>query len=91
MLFRSGCSFDDLYIHIEAQFVDGMNWNNINEWHIDHIIPVSFSQSKDELLLLNHYTNLRPLWAKDNLLKGSSITHDAMTHPLYKHIIDLRQ
>jgi len=69
-----GCSFEELYIHIESQFKDGMNWDNRSEWHIDHIIPLKSAKTEDELIKLNHYTNLQPLWAIDNLRKGSNIT-----------------
>ena len=47
-----------------------MTWNNRSEWHIDHIIPLSSAKTEEELYKLFHYTNLQPLWAKDNLIKG---------------------
>jgi hypothetical protein len=66
-----GCSFEDFKIHLENQFVPGMNWGNRNKWHIDHIVPVSLGKTEEEIIKLNHYTNLRPLWAEENLKKGS--------------------
>ena len=59
--------------HIESQFVDGMSWENRNLWHIDHIIPLDSAVCEADILRLNHYTNLQPLWAHDNLSKGSKI------------------
>lgn len=68
-----GCSFSELQIHLQNKFVNGMNWNNHGKWHIDHIIPVSSATTEQELLKLNHYTNLQPLWAIDNLKKWCKI------------------
>jgi len=48
-----------------------MNWENRNLWHIDHIKPCcsfNFSDQK-QLKECFHFTNLRPLWAKDNMEK----------------------
>jgi hypothetical protein len=65
-----GCDYETFANHIESQFVDGMNWNNRNEWHIDHIIPLASAKTESEILKLNHYTNLQPLWAMDNIIKS---------------------
>ena len=58
--------------HLEAQFVDGMSWDNHGEWHIDHIRPcASFDLSDPEQQKeCFNYKNLQPLWAEDNLRKG---------------------
>lgn len=66
-----GCDFDQFMNHIEQGFIDGMNWDNRDQWHIDHIVPLATAQSEEDVIRLNHYTNLRPLWAIDNLRKGS--------------------
>lgn len=68
-----GCSGPELRAHLEAKFVDGMSWDNRNEWHIDHIIPLSSANTLEDMLKLNHYSNLQPLWAKDNLAKSNKI------------------
>jgi len=55
-----------------------MSWDNhgFKGWHIDHIIPCSaFDLTKvEEQKKCFHYTNLQPLWAKDNLSKGDKLT-----------------
>jgi hypothetical protein len=68
-----GCGSEELKIHIESKFVDGMSWNNRSLWHIDHIIPLASAKSLDKVIKLCHYTNLQPLWAKDNLSKGCKL------------------
>lgn len=66
-----GCSIDKLKQHLESKFKQGMSWNNYGKWHIDHIRPcASFDLSKaSEQRKCFHYTNLQPLWAKENLMK----------------------
>lgn len=68
-----GCSFAELKIHVERQFTKGMTWENRDQWHIDHIIPLSTAKTEEDVIRLNHYTNLRPLWAKDNLAKSDKV------------------
>ena len=68
-----GCDWDKLARHIESQFTHGMNWSNRGEWHIDHIMPLASAQNATDIVRLNHYTNLQPLWALDNLRKGATI------------------
>lgn len=72
-----GCTLSKLKSHIEKQFIDGMTWDNhdLFGWHIDHIRPCkSFDLSNlEEQKKCFHYTNLQPLWASDNLSKGSKI------------------
>jgi hypothetical protein len=38
-------------------------------WHIDHIVPISSAKTIAEIHVLAKYTNLRPLWQKDNKFK----------------------
>ena len=72
-----GCSPDFLRQHLEAQFQPGMSWDNwtIDGWHIDHIKPCASFDLTDTAQQREcfHYTNLQPLWAKDNLRKGATV------------------
>jgi hypothetical protein len=70
-----GCNFEYLKIYLENKFFEGMTWDNygFDGWHIDHIIPLSTAQSEEEVYRLCHYTNLQPLWAKDNFAKGNKL------------------
>lgn len=67
-----GCSIEELKQHLESMFEPDMSWNNYGEWHIDHIKPLSKFDLTDcqEVKQACHYSNLQPLWAKDNLIKG---------------------
>ena len=70
-----GCTWEEAKAHIESLFQEGMTWENHgkgdDKWHIDHIRPVC-SFEDHELHLMNHISNLRPLWQKDNLAKIGS-------------------
>lgn len=65
-----GCTFDEFKVHIEKQFLPKMGWHNRSDWHIDHIIPLFNAKKENEIIKLCHYSNLRPIWAKDNLSKN---------------------
>lgn len=70
-----GCSWQELRSYIEAMFKPGMSWENYGEWHIDHILPLSSFNllSQEDLAKASHYSNLQPLWAKENLSKKDKI------------------
>lgn len=67
-----GCSYEEFRDYIECKFEEWMNWNNRGNWNgipselntawdIDHIIPLSTAETEDDVIKLNHYTNLQPL------------------------------
>lgn len=68
-----GYTPDELRLHIESQWQDGMSWENYGEWHIDHIksIKQHLNEGIDDIKIINALTNLQPLWAFDNLSKGA--------------------
>lgn len=71
-----GCSMAEARRHIERQFKRGMRWENHGTvWHIDHIVPLSRFDLTDrtQMLRANHFTNLQPMLAKENLQKGNRI------------------
>lgn len=73
-----GYSVDQLKNHLENQFAPGMTWENYgSEWHIDHIVPLSafnFSTAEDpDFKRAWALSNLRPLWAMENLRKGARV------------------
>jgi hypothetical protein len=66
-----GCTITEFKNYIESKFVEGMNWDNHGEWHMDHKTPVSWAKNEIEIYELNHYTNFQPLWNTENLIKGN--------------------
>lgn len=70
------CTFEELKTHLEKKFEHGMSWENRSEWHIDHIIPLSSAKTEEDVIRLNHYTNLQPLWAADNLRKSDKMDYE---------------
>ena len=72
-----GCSYEEFKLHLESMFEPWMNWGNHGNpkdgvlepnktWDIDHIIPLSSAKTEDDIIKLNHYTNLRPLCSYNN-------------------------
>lgn len=87
-----GCSINKLKIHLQLKFTRNprnqkqiMTWDNYGEWHIDHKIPLVLFDLANEEEFKNacHYTNLQPMWAKDNIKKGSKI--DRISQELICH------
>jgi hypothetical protein len=72
-----GCTFQEFKAHLESKFKPWMNWNNYGNWNgdpkeinvawdIDHIIPLSTAKTEEDVIRLNHYTNLQPLCSYTN-------------------------
>ena len=64
-----------LFNHIENQFLGWMHWSNYgkcesNEYNcsfnLDHIIPISYAKTEEEIYMLNHWSNFQPLCSKTN-------------------------
>lgn len=72
-----GCTPEFLKDYLKSKFSTGMSWDNYGYegWHIDHILPCSSFDLTDpeQQKKCFHYTNLQPLWAKDNMSKGDNI------------------
>ena len=67
-----GCSKDELATFLEAEFTEGMTWDNYGMWHVDHMRPCCAFDLEDleEQKKCFHWTNLQPLWANANCSKG---------------------
>lgn len=74
-----GCDAETLKAHIENQFIDGMSWDNYGKWQVDHVTPMASAQTEQDVYLLNHYKNLKPLWAADNYQKWDKLGYYSNT------------
>jgi len=72
-----GCSVQEYIDYLTRQFTDDMSWSNYGPktWHIDHIIPLSKANTKEELIALFHYTNTQPLDARENHFKADKVIY----------------
>lgn len=70
-----GCSLEEFKQYIESKFQPGMTWENYGKWHLDHIYPLSLVDltNREQFLMVSHYTNYQPLWAKDNIVKSNKV------------------
>lgn len=68
-----GYTQEQFKLHIESQFKEGMSWENRSEWHIDHIKPIKafLDEGITDPAIVNALDNLQPLWAHENLSKGT--------------------
>lgn len=70
-----GCAIHELVAHLEKQFTPEMTWENYGPyWHVDHIRPCASFDLADEAQqrACFHYTNLQPLFWRDNISKGAT-------------------
>mgnify|MGYP001280249004 CR=1 FL=1 len=100
-----GCSRIFFLLFIESQFYshpitkEKMSWNNSKKWHIDHITPLAVLDPKNDkhFAIANHFINLRPMWAEENLSKGSKvikgygISYLMKKYHMFKYIVDLKE
>jgi hypothetical protein len=69
-----GCTHQEFKTHIESKFQPWMNWENYGKyngefnhgWDIDHIKPLVNAKTEEDIIELNHYTNLQPLCSYTN-------------------------
>ena len=73
-----GISPQGLKEWLEAQFTDGMTWENRSDWHVDHIIPCDAFDMTVETnqRICFWYKNLQPLWANDKWKKSNAYTEE---------------
>lgn len=72
-----GCTPRQARRHVEEQWEFNMTWDNYGTtgWHVDHIKPLASFDLTDvkQQKECFHYSNTQPLWAHDNMSKGSRV------------------
>jgi hypothetical protein len=72
-----GCSLEEFKKYFSNQFIIGMTWDKFmnGEIHMDHMVPCIWFDLKDpeQQKLCFHYSNIQPLWEKDNLIKNDNL------------------
>ena len=70
-----GCDYDFFVNYLLKTFKNnyGYEYNNDENVQIDHIIPLSTANSVEEVIKLNHYTNLQLLKEEDNRKKSNKL------------------
>ena len=69
-----GCTYEEFKTHIESQWEEWMNWDNYGKyngeerygWDYDHIIPISSGKCEEDIIRLNHHSNIQPLCSHVN-------------------------
>ena len=68
---------EELIIHLEKQFTDGMTWENYGDWHVDHKLPITSFNIKDmgdeEFMKCWSLNNLQPMWGEENIRKSNKL------------------
>jgi hypothetical protein len=71
---------EQLIVHLEKQFTEGITWENYGEWHVDHKLPISsFNIQKmgdSEFMKCWSLENLQPMWGEENIRKSNKIFND---------------
>jgi len=57
----------------------------VGDLHLDHVVPVSLAETEDEILLLNHYSNLQLLSADENQKKYNSYVNPTNLKRVLNH------
>lgn len=82
-----GCNSEEFFQWISSHMDGSFTLENHgNEWHIDHVIPVSTFNldNESEVFLALNWRNTMPLSAKENLTKNNKILPDQVKQHLEK-------
>lgn len=71
-----GCKLDKFTTYLKQTWFKeyGTEWTG-QPCHIDHIVPLATAKTKEDVVKLCHYTNLRLLTPEDNMEKSDSLDY----------------
>lgn len=70
-----GCTIEELFIHLKQTAINNYGfYDETLKYHIDHIIPLYLAKNEEQVIKLNHFSNLQYLYPEHNLKKGKSTT-----------------
>lgn len=77
-----GYTINDMVLTLENKFDNNMNWNNYGSyWDVDHIIPLDWFKTKDQLLSKGFaLKNIQPLEKSLNYSKGNKYAGNPKTN-----------
>ena len=69
-----GANYETVHQHLADTAVRNYGFYDPNEpYHIDHIVPCASATTPEELIKLQHYSNLQYLTPEDNLKKSNKL------------------
>jgi hypothetical protein len=81
-----GCSKKELFEYLKVGFKEtyGIEYKDeyFKDLHIDHKIPISLGKTEEELIKLNHYTNLQFLYKDHNMEKKTKTEYKIPNFPI---------
>lgn len=62
-----GCDYE--YLISWFSYVNNKEY--CNDSHIDHVVPISLAENEEELMVLNHFSNLQIMDSEENIKKSN--------------------
>ena len=79
-----GIGYEEFYNWLNDKVSNGLN-TNTDDFHLDHVIPVSLGQTEEEILKLSHYSNFQLLRSKENNSKYNSFIYQNNLNRVLKY------
>jgi hypothetical protein len=85
-----GCTWNDFMVEVESNWQPGMTWDNygckMDQWCLDHTIPLALAQTIEEVNKLSHHSNVKPMWSIYNAMKINMMPEEWLTYKARNNI-----